>query len=148
MSCTQGNRAWNQVPMPVQTDTNSVGFVAARGSGLQEHCGRDSPGSPGLSRGCDSREPCATGAGADASEKQTAFSYYLPALLPAGMQDAAAYVLLLKSKVAYPLPSNSGEASSFSRYQMKGAPPLHRVSISPGCQVTGAQVLKSLTSLN
>lgn len=144
MSCTQGNRAWNQVPMPVQTDTNSVGFVVVRGSGLQEHQG---PDSHRLSRGCNSREPCATGAGADASEKQTAFSYYLPALLPAGMQDAAAYVLLLKSKAASPLPSNSGEVSGFSSYRMKGAPPLHRVSISPGCQVTGAQVLKSLTSL-
>ena len=63
------------------------------------------------------------------------------------MQDAALYVLLLKGKLASPLPSNSEEVSYFSRYQIKGALPMHGANVSLGCHVTGAKVLKSLTSL-
>jgi len=63
-------------------------------------------------------KPHATGAGADASENEAAFPYYLPPLSPAGMQDAASYVLLLRGKLVSLLPNNSEEAIYASRYQL------------------------------
>lgn len=61
--------------------------------------------------------------------KQAAFSYYLPPLIPAGMQDAVFCALLPKGKLASPLPNNSDKVSYFSRHQIRSALPLHMANI-------------------
>lgn len=134
------------MPIPLQTDAKyPVEFVAMWGSSARGcRSTRDwaAPGSTLTQARLQlTLKPSATGVGADASETQAAFSYYLPPLIPAGMQDAASYVLLLKGKLASPLPNNSEEMSYFSRYQIKGGLPLHGANVSLGCHVAGAHVL-------
>lgn len=95
---------WSWLPIPLQPDTKPL---LNSWPCEWEHRRRGAPGSALTPTGLQlTLRPPATHAGA--SENQVDFSYHLPPLTPADMQDASSNVPL-KEKVASPLHNNSEE---------------------------------------
>lgn len=95
---------WSWLPIPLQPDTKPL---LNSGPCEREHRGWGAPGSARTPTGLQlTLKPPETQAGA--SESQADFSYHLPPLTPADMQDASSHVPL-KERAASPLHNNSEE---------------------------------------